>query len=349
MKKLMSLRLIWSSIKRARLGYLLFIIAQVITIFSILYFFMVQKERINNQLDDSYNYFISFSVNNDIISKQLFDEILSKGIKNIKMVNSTYEQRVFSEYLPDGGVRIYGGFNKDEINSSRNVVNVNDFFLDQLGKKVGDIISINSQDYIISDNSLTYYGDFEIPYTTFINNKIPMSSMILYLPKGSDEVDFFNTISFIETKIDINSYEMSDVQRMIDDRMIGPFIFSILLFALALVNYLYLYKYILEKRKKYYAIAKLVGCSHRREFWILIIEMISLYTLSFILGLLLLYFSNNMIFPYLFDLESVSILYKDISYIYISLLPVVIIGFIIFYIMFMNLSPIKQLKESEEL
>jgi len=200
--------------------------------------------------------------------------------------------------------------------------------------KIGDTFKIGLHKYkIIGINDAIILN--EIPLQTMIKNEIPVDRIEIVLPidSGKKQIailqnivdsEFAKTISITEPIV--NKREISDLMTKI--------IFIVFVFLLSIINYLYLYKYLLHKRSRIYAILKLVGCNKSLGVNLLILETFIISTITFILGLTMFYLFNNFL------------TIPDIAILYICMLMIIAILFISTIIKFSKTSAIYLFKNN---
>lgn len=152
--------------------------------------------------------------------------------------------------------------------------------------KVGEMFNINGLDYLvigIGTDTSNY-----IPYNTVIKNNLPIDGLGIVLKNEVDSAiakkfsailtDIFKTNS-VHLPEGEYGREISDYNKYI--------IFTCLMLFLSIFNFVYLYSYILDKRKKQYSILRIYGCTKLKGIMIYTIEAIIISSLSYLISVAL--------------------------------------------------------------
>lgn len=283
------LRIIGNNLKQFivsyRLIFVLFMMSQVVSTLAVMYLYgnisFLQKESIE------YNESIrTFTINP--VSK--FDSSLDKHLTDITKEKKDLIRHITVEL--DGPVRAFFTYPRTNSVSFGRFFNENDFNLgkkqiiigDNLvegSKKVGDIFALDDQHYEII--GIYFFGSYhEIPYKS-IENTESITAVSLVLEEAPDQKQVVDWLEYLHSKFPnaiISEPELPDLED--SARNLYEQISYIAIGLIAVLNFSYLYRYILLRRKDQYATLRICGCSNIKGTAIYLIEVLVLSTAQFI-------------------------------------------------------------------
>lgn len=333
-------------------------LSMIVTVSSVTVFYSIENESSRRQIEQSWDFRKITIVPDAKVTAEALHSIQDNSelkIENIQlyseeMKDGEFSYCLFSEMSPTQ-YNVYFGERISEANvqNADKVVVAPSYYLRINNRKVGDTVSLDGTDYkIIGENDLSN-SNFEIPYTTLLNQQIADSISVI-LPQYTSAEEYQRVEEYIKSNTDlqVKSIVMSKRDEELDRRSSSDLQFSVFVFALAFINFTYLYRYILEKRKRTFSVFKILGCGNVRSFFVLLLEIIILYSVSFALGTLLSLLSNYVILPKLLDTQEIKLVPGDLGQLYVVILAVLTVGMAVLIGRFLKEPPITQLKESEE-
>jgi len=241
------------------------------------------------------------------------NKVLNSGyeIDHIYAIISPYslnltKNKAESYFLPDGTVKekvpdlfyadyygesflkhrvLYGsGFSKSDNQNAENKI-VLSFNLSQ-SYNIGDEYIINNIGYEvigIGTQTINY-----IPYNTVIKENIPISGLGISLKNEVDadtakEFSCLLTDIFGTNNVNLPSGEYGDEIEEYNKYII----FTWLMLFLSIFNFVYLYSYILNKRKKQYSILRIFGCTKLNGITMYTIEALIISISSYLISVVL--------------------------------------------------------------
>lgn len=313
--------------------FMIFIISQIVSSISIIYIYAVFDAKRNQDIvyDNSLkSYTIEFLSKADESIPRVLDTIYEQHKKDFKqaiLYSDSSSIKLNYVYPPNEArfTQIGSYFSKEAFESGKMQVIVNN--LQDKDYKIGDIFTINNAEYTIV--GLASNNDYnEIPFKAFttyseinrivfvtdeIPNKTQSEAMTQYLYSE------FNNVQ-VKPPVEANYFLSSE--------NLVSYLVSILIFLLAIVNISYIYKYILQSRKKYFVVIRICGCSERYAMILYLSEVIILSTAQFALSCFITHFGVSKFFAYLnFDLVYSMNIYKYIG-LYTFYIAIVVIVFV---------------------
>lgn len=194
----------------------------------------------------------------------------------------------------------------DHQQASNNIVLSSwDYYLFQ----VGDTYYINDKAFNvigISSDENTY-----LSYETFLKYQMPVTGVEVIL---SEEIGETRTKEFVQylsglfgtDEILLPTGEYGE--NIANYRYV--FVFCALFFALSFIGFVYLYAYILDKRKKQYAILRVYGCTKLRGALIYLAEYVLVSLLSYLLSVVLF---NFLVTPLVKMVDTYTVLVLDVN------------------------------------
>lgn len=281
-------------------------LAQIVTLLGVFIANNLMEQEVSTQksyYDNMRTYTVMLSDTDNI--EEGLAEVLDKcdGIQRIYTLFSEYDKVVCGEYYGKSNKKVYTNAGRylsdsDISNGVKNIVVPPDILYDY---SVGDTYFLNGTDYNIIGSSVD--DSFHIPFNSIdskstiigvcvttnaeltasefeqlsetLTGIFPNSSV--YLPEGeySSQMDYFKTVMFM----------------------------IILLMCLGIFNLSYLYVYILEQRKRQYAVFQICGCTKIRGALIYLAEIIIFSTAAYIFSALVF---KLLLFPVVAALDSMT-------------------------------------------
>lgn len=238
---------------------------------------------INSEYDIQRMYTFTLSSELDIAQNKKTQNIygdFENDETNIKMFCGDY----YGETVRYSKISIGSYFDiNDSSNSDNNIVISSEgYFVYDIGEKY--IINGESYNIIGISSDTNYY----IPYKTLVNNNLPITGINIILKNeiSNDKADTFASYlaSIFDTeKVYVPKIEYGNAVNYYNFLMV----FLGLVFALSILNFVYIYRYILDKRKKQYAIFRIYGCTKLRGIFMYTAEALIISTVSYIFTSLL--------------------------------------------------------------
>ena len=329
-----------------------------ITLSSVIVFFSIQNESSRKQIESNKNMRTitivpKGEITSDILSKILSDSEI--GAENLQIFSEIVKEKdfryTFFSEMKQSQFNIFFGnrISEGNIKNFDKVVVAPASYLKNLNKKQNDIITLNGQNFIVLGENNIAVDKFEIPYTTFFTLfKIEKINIILSEITPPEEYQKIESYLKSNQILSVQQLIMPKYDEELLRRMSSDLIFCILVFGLAFINLSYMYRYILEKRKKIFSVYKISGCNNKIYISSLILENVFLYTASFIFAYLLSVMINSMMFPWVLEIKAISVIKEDSLFLYFVLLLILILGIAFVIGNFIKKSPITQYKESGE-
>ena len=351
--------LLISSLKNHVFTYGILLLSFTITISSVTVFFSVQNESSRRQIEENYNMRTVTVVPNGAVTGDALLSLLNDSKLNLQNIqiycktktNEEFRYSIFSEMLPTQYNAFFGKrISEENVKNSDKVVVAPADYLKERSKKQGDNLLLNGVDYtVIGENNLSDNNNFEIPYTTFLNyNQPERVSLIFPHTMSSSEYQEIETYLRSNQDFAVQSVILPHSDEEMARRVSSDLLFCAIVFGLAFINFSYLYRYLLEKRKRSFGIYKITGSSNTTSFVALMFETVILYSVSFVLGVLLSVLINTSVLPGLLGTKAIPIIMGDIWQLYITILAMLAIGMTFLILRFLRNSPMMQLRESEE-
>ncbi len=124
----------------------------------------------------------------------------------------------------------------------------------------------------------------EIPYTVGLSH-FTLTELQLLVPSDSTDNQKERLGDYVKRLIPNGKVTLPQplTQKVLMNMFI-PFAAALIIGFSALINLLFIFKYMLESSQEDYFILKICGCSNRKLFSVLFSELVLLYTLSFLAG-----------------------------------------------------------------
>lgn len=151
---------------------------------------------------------------------------------------------------------------------------------------VGENYIINDKEYkVIGISTGDYYY---IPYETFMKDGLPVSGVDVVLKGELDNAGEGECAAYLKELFGAKNVELPAEgygEEMSKYNFI--FVFCGLMFSLSIINFVYLYSYILDKRKRQYAVFRIFGCSKLRGSLIYAAECLIIAVATYLLTVLI--------------------------------------------------------------
>lgn len=268
-----------------------------------------QKEWVEGNL--AYKTFsIESSFSNEDISnkisqvKEKFPQVLM-----VKVYMDKLRMQANAIYPPKTERYVYSGryFSEDEFYNGAKQIIINE---DSENFSVGNIIKI--QDMILEVIGVNYsIGNYsEIPYSALTNLEeiTRLSFSLEKIPKSEERELFLSSLKEIFQTDEIKSPENINILAV--SSVTIEYLVCIVVPLFLLYNLSFLYEYVLNSRKKNFAVMRLVGCSSKKAFSIFGIEILIISTIVYSLSCVFLAFVVIPITIY-FDIEGINFLYFE--------------------------------------
>lgn len=251
---------------------------------------------------------VEFDFNNKPDLNNIVNDLSEyEQIKNILISTEDEKQVKIAAYISDltNEPEMHGGefFSKTNIENADNVFTISDMscneYILQSNIKIGDYFNIkNSVLKCIGTISSNEY-DILIPFRTFTKHNFEKVKVEFIFRNGASLLDIENINNNIT-----NKYSPTSVLR--PNNSIGFNVWDFLsdmsdiliLLIISIINYLFIYKFLLSKRLLIYSIFKLCGLSKRKIMFMLLFELVFFFiistVISFIIYILYLLVVNEM-------------------------------------------------------
>lgn len=248
------------------------------------------EARLDKVVDSEYDiqHMYTFTLSSELdISKnkvtQNFDWNFENDGTNIKMFCGDYYGETARDRKTSIGTYLDVNDSSDTYNSI--VLSSDEYFSYDIGEKY----IINGEYYNIIGISTD--DNYYVSYKTLIKKNLPITGINIILKNeiSDDKADKFASYLasvFDAEEVDVPKKEYGNEVNNYNYLMV----FSGLVFALSILNFVYIYKYILDKRKKQYAIFRIYGCTKLRGILMYTTEALTISTVSYIFTSLLFVF-----------------------------------------------------------
>lgn len=234
-------------------------------------------------------------------------------------------------------------FTDEQMNSSEKIMIVADEMTVEDG-----YVAINGVPYkVIGTTSLFAPNDVMVPYKAIPDNtKVWYISLLFEMPLWESE---YNYISELMTEAFGDTFIIPEFEGVVNESSNKVyrdimFVVGFVIFVCA-VNYCIMYRYMLEKRRREFAITRICGCSRVNAGLVYMIELLGTSIATLVLGELLFHF---LVLPaakeyfYYIGMFYSSEVYVTISAIYIGLLC---LTYLILICRFVRKTPVSLIKE----
>lgn len=322
-----------SMIKNNKIVFIIFILVQIITIISYIFFFSTIVKAKNDYISndkDIRSIKISFSeITRGKIDYNLIESLDKNNILEIENMYFTFSALynntiLLSYYKPITQANIIGSAISDNnIKNEENVI-VTHIGSNNKKDKVGDRILINNINFTIIGQRAAYTDIFgEIPITTALNNFNIRDFTIIISPNiaNNKKNEFYSLLlsKFPSAKIKMPK---SSIQKTIE-KLFLILLSSIFMGIISIFNFLFLYKFMIEKMIHRYIILYLCGCSRIRIITLISNQPLLIFSLCYIISLIMLEGFKALKIVYIFNIMSITL--TSTLIIYFSFLILIII------------------------
>lgn len=324
-----------SFITKKKSIFIFFILAQIVTLVGVFVTYNYMEQEVSTQksyYDDVRTYTVMLSDSKDI------EENLSDVLKQYDNIQHIYTVSYEGEYIVYG--EYYGKSEKeftvslgddlsesDMTNGNKNMLIPNktltyeDTSLSNL--KIGDTYNLNGVAYKIIGSALD--GCFHIPFHSMEEESknqimgVCITTNKELSPSDSEQFIYMLSAIFEDAVITPPQAEYGS-----EFNTFKIFVFVvILLLCLGIFNLSYLYIFVLEQRKKQYAVFQICGCTKLRGALIYLAEILLLSVMAYSVSLLLFRF---VVLPFVIAMDSMTFLAMSVqSYILLFIFYVLII------------------------
>ncbi len=149
-----------------------------------------------------------------------------------------------------------------------------------LNKSVGETVATNGTVFEVIGTRNN--EENEIPYTTALS-LMGMTSLEVFMPAGLSEFQYERLGNHLDALGDVQLPEAYMPQFV--SRLVFPVASSILIAVFSIFTFLFLYRYLLERSLREYAILRISGCSSLRGMLTMLMECVTLFTLSYLISI----------------------------------------------------------------
>lgn len=329
-----------SLIKNNRLISVVLLLVQIITILSMIFFFTtVVKSRASYVAAYTTMRTIAVNMSNgkyDTKSHDIAADIKNNGIAQIENIefhffdNSSTEKhpRELIAYLHPElcSEDVFGTpISQEDIKKLAKAVvprNQNkEINPDAEEYKIGDNMKIAGSSFRVSGIRHGGYLD-EIPYTTGLN-VLKLSSFRVIIPPDVSQRQKEQLQQYIENTFQGIVRLPKPVSQKTISSLFFPLIASVFIGIIAILNFIFIYKYMMKKCRKDYIILRICGCSRFKSILLVFAQLVLIFSLSYLISICLLFllkqsYSGKFIFG------SISVTFQDCIIIYTSFLLIIL-------------------------
>ena len=179
----------------------------------------------------------------------------------------------------------------------------------------GDVVNLDGIKFTVVGSYHVCGNSGEIPYTVGLNH-FALTKLQLLVPPDATDNQKERLGNYVQKLIPGCKITLPKplVQKVLGN-MIISYAAGLLIGISALINFLFIFKYMLESSREDYLIFKICGCGNRKLFSVLFVELVSLYTLSFTIGTVLfagirqIYHTNSIFANSQFNISQVLLIY----------------------------------------
>lgn len=350
----------YRSIRRNLVLYIILHLVLIITFVALLHVYTVRQDRIREMQQQSLEY-STITVEIDSLNseqvKRLYEEKKFQ-IDNIYFDYDLKEQKGFpkspvgtnklsSSYVFVEDETYYGEpFSKENIEKSEQVIIIPSVYSSE--HKDAKVVPIDGKEYKIVGESQEE-NIYQIPYTTMLR-LFPINKIQISLNKDAPKECYIKVKDYIEEEWECpkENIELPEVDEATLDRQERSREELIQTAFFAFLNCSFIYAYTLQKRKREFAIMRIVGCTRKRAFVSFVLEEILFGTVCFCIGSLLYIMANQLIFPHVLGNIKVSLYLHNFIELYVMSILVMLVIISILTVCFVRQMPRKQLVEGEE-
>ncbi len=350
------LRQLWQSIKSNGSTYLLFFLVLSVTISGILYFFVSAKTHDAEQMQYNENtQVVTVGLESNPSQDQIlkiaetkefpFENILFYG--QLDAASEEADAPVIYAEFTSTNRMVYGeGITPQSTQSQADVVVVPTAYKNAHPGE--DSVTLNGKTYQITGEWNTPRNAFWLPYSTLLKDRFRLDQMLIQLhsPFTQKELDSVRTV--VENAgISFSNIQVPEYDMELQNSMQFSVLMTAGVYFIAVINFAYLYFYLLQKRRHTYAIYRTVGMSKQKAVLYLAAEVILLFTLSYIAGALLAQFGMIDLLAKLLDLSVMALSVKDALFLYLVMLIPTLAVMLVAIFRFLHVPAVQELKESE--
>lgn len=200
--------------------------------------------------------------------------------------------------------------------------------------KIGDKIKVFSTEYIVTGTSGMLFNNsaFIVSYEEFIKNANTITFDAI-INKGISQERYMEIVSSISAYLN-PEFHYSQFDKDTEGYLKEYRMYAIALFAAAIINVVYIYSYVMNKRKQRMVSYRLVGASNKWLYSFIAIDVFIVFTFCYILAVSITsLFYNNILVPNIPNTEFL-LSTKDVLTFYIYMLAIysIILAFYIWRI-----------------
>jgi len=282
----------------------------------------MDRRRINLEFNETNN---DYSIIDKIYSKYLKDIDEIKIISASQMYELEHIDHVMQlnlqlvSYIPERKYRIINAgrnFTETQRENAENVAIVS--YIPVIGgdlNRIGTDITINEIAYKIigvGNVSSGSYINVEIPYNTLKRNGLSFSSVSFVVSESIYESFEAKLKDIIGNKYSYR-IQKGEYRKKEEALFIQRMISALLIVSLAVINMMMIFKYLMNIRKKEFAVMRIVGASENIIIKVVFLELFFILILAFSLAMLL----NEIILIPLFRSIDIYLLYRPVDYVII--------------------------------
>lgn len=295
-----------SLIKSNRLIFAVLLLVQIITILSVIFFFTtVVKSRASYVAAYTTMRTIAVNMSNgkyDAKNHDIAADIKNNGIAEIENIefhfydNSSSEKqsRELIAYLHPElcSSDVFGTpISQEDIKVCKKVViprNQNKEINPAAEEyKIGDTMRIAGSSFRASGIRHGGYLD-EIPYTTGLN-VLKLSSFRVIVPPDVSQRQKEQLQQYFETAFHGTVRLPKPVSQKTISSLFFPLIASVFIGIIAILNFIFIYKYMMKKCRRDYIILRICGCSRFKSILLVFAQLVLIFSFSYLISICLLF------------------------------------------------------------
>lgn len=352
---LLSNRII-SLYKKNHIVFILFIVVQIITILAYIFFLTtiiktraayvseytsmrtIKSDLKNCDLDESTIDIVSIIKSNNVTSVENISMFFTDVTNSRQFVGYLYPDR-FSQDVFGNPISVNDINKCNHVFIPRNQDGRHNPNAEQYS--IGDNMVIKNQTFKAIGVRKYYYLD-EIPYTTGLKF-LKLTAFDIIVPEDTSDSQKEQLKDYLRTYFkDIKVILPETIPEKVITSLFIPLISSIFIGLIAIFNFTFLYRYMVEKSKKDYILLRICGCSRLKSVVLLFSQMCILFTLSYIISLIILFVLKKINIIGVFNNTSITVI--DCLLIYLSFLLIIILTLTPFLISVLKKSLIENQK-----
>lgn len=282
--------------------FLIYIMVLIVTAFSYLYFY---STVVKNRTDFVSKYesmrTISVTLQNDkTIDSKIVDEIINNGVAKPDQVTFYFTsseektpKQLWAYLYPEKESSSVSGESITETdvnNKSAIIIPANcDKYSDpdpthhQL-HEIGDKIDIGGISFYAKGVRHGGWLD-EIPYTTGIES-FKLTNFDVLMPAGLTDNDKKNVGAYFTSKLEATDVQLpKPIAVKVFGNLLFPLVASTFIGIIAILNSIFLFKYMIESNRHNYTILRICGCSLSKCLMLLLTQMALFFTVAYILSI----------------------------------------------------------------